>query len=301
MAKQPRYLNTLVTLSPARNNITNYKINHESMIPDKLLELTKTQLLDIAEAMELEGVTSFRKAILISRIVEVFKNEAGDGYSDVPENQTKAVVQTVESVGSSDSFAEHQMNQQPSPPLQDTYDDVEDLPWRYNQTKLVFLIRDPYCIYGYWDINEHYWQNLPDRVTIQLYDITDTSDIKQAPLLTEAAVDHVGTYYFTELNPNRKYRGVLGFYNQDNSFQHITESNEVALPRDSVSDDIDLEWYAAGMWDGVFGQSGGVLEKYIEIEQISGSSMRLIERHHWKVPEAMSSPGAVSSTENVRS
>lgn len=86
---------------------------------------------------------------------------------------------------------------------------VFDLPWSYDDDRLVLLVRDPWTLFTYWDFH-------PETVERATAELTGPSRMLMRVLVLSGREKHVvkeldvdlgwRSYYFYELEPNRDYR-----------------------------------------------------------------------------------------------
>ena len=123
---------------------------------------------------------------------------------------------------------------------------LNELPFSYNETKLVLLVRDPYWAFSYWDFSGETWNWIQKKFSeesnlkpmMRIYDL----DAKRSyhlliSLETKNWYLHLGT-------PDHRYVAELGLGDGNTRFYRIARSNEVRTPRDSPSEEIDPEWNA---------------------------------------------------------
>lgn len=120
-------------------------------------------------------------------------------------------------------------------------------PDRYNENYLVLLVRDPHCIFGYWELSEDQmdlvarecccsWGDVP--LVLRVYDFTGLAvggreghgyfDIDVHPL--------ANNYYVQEVNANHSYCVDLGIITAEGRFVTLLRSNVVQTSRDSMAD-----------------------------------------------------------------
>jgi hypothetical protein len=131
----------------------------------------------------------------------------------------------------------------------DMFDSIPDLPKVYGKNKMVFMIRDPFNGFVYWNIKDDLAKKhkLDDQTLnkyLRVYDITDddspetsfaTYDIKINP--------NANSWYINFPKPNRTYVIDYGYF-KNNRFVTVIRSNSATLPRTEVSQvsDEKSEW-----------------------------------------------------------
>jgi hypothetical protein len=125
-----------------------------------------------------------------------------------------------------------------------------ELPFSYNQTRVVLMVRDPYWLYGYWDFSgETYhglanlfgnWERVP--LTMRIYEVTNGQEVSLNHLYDLPLEHYARSWYIHVDGPQRSYMVDLGYIHPLEGFVTLSRSNMVTTPRDSISDVIDEEW-----------------------------------------------------------
>lgn len=132
-------------------------------------------------------------------------------------------------------------------------DKYSELPAGYNDTKIVVMVRDPYWIYAYWEVNQDKIEEIKRMVGIswdhsktilRIYDVTDIIfDGSNAHRYFDIElIGFVNNWYINTGAPDRSYCVDIGVLTPDNRFYLVARSNVVTTPRDTVSDILDEEW-----------------------------------------------------------
>src|SRR3989339_241957 len=136
---------------------------------------------------------------------------------------------------------------------------VFEPPYNYNDNKIVLMVRDPYWLYTYWEINENKIREIKRELgenlggaslILRIYNTSDWNffDIKVGA--------HVGNWYINVGRPNTSYCVDIGYLTSDGIFMCSARSNVVTTPRDSMSEIIDEEWMIPD-WEMMYALSGG--------------------------------------------
>lgn len=133
-----------------------------------------------------------------------------------------------------------------------------ELPFSYNQTLLVLLVRDPYWAYGYWDFSAQTWDWIQDffrtepriRVILRIHDL-DRGGYDDLDVQLEAK-----NWYLHLARPNTSFEAELGLLDSHGKFHLIAKSNRIRTPRDTPSDVIDPHW-GASEFNELYKLSGG--------------------------------------------
>ena len=122
--------------------------------------------------------------------------------------------------------------------------DFQDLPFSYNETKLIVLVRDPEWAYAYWDFSGETWQWIQDfkhrdpkiAFKIRVHNIDQKS-------FWDCDVDVEAKNWYLNLGiPNTTFELELGFIDSYGRFHLIAKSNRIKTPRNGPSDKIDEQW-----------------------------------------------------------
>ncbi|MEI0566601.1 DUF4912 domain-containing protein [Brachyspira pulli] len=129
--------------------------------------------------------------------------------------------------------------------IPDEVDIVRELPDRYNETKLVLMMRDPEWCFFYWDISDSdiskYSLN-GKRISVRIFHVFGY-DITNGEMHKEVEVNYIyGDRYINLALPHAYFIGELGFYDENNRFIVLARSNMIYAPRDSISNVYDEEW-----------------------------------------------------------
>ncbi len=154
-------------------------------------------------------------------------------------------------------------------------------PARYNENYLVLLVRDPHCIFSYWEFSDEQmglvakefdceWGEVP--LIMRVYDLTGLNfagdnahsyfDIALHPL--------ANNFYIKEVNSNHSYCADLGVVTPEGRFVTLLRSNVVQTPRDSLADGSGV--LMADLLDRLTGRTAEVGEQ-TATETFSSSSV----------------------------
>ncbi|HAZ23175.1 MAG TPA: hypothetical protein DCY84_12545 [Firmicutes bacterium] len=134
------------------------------------------------------------------------------------------------------------------------------LPGPYNETKVVLLVRDPYWLYAYWEIENTVredlireygsWEQLP--LVLRVYDLSGTDSdtgaagVYGAPCPVSSFDVPVSpasaSWYIYAGEPGHCFYVELGVVTGSGRYHLIARSNRITTPADSVSDIVDDEW-----------------------------------------------------------
>lgn len=153
-----------------------------------------------------------------------------------------------------------------------------NFPRSYGENGIVLLVRDPHCIYSYWEITDDKFKEVAgilgsdfsrSRETLRVYDASNEP-------WSSHDIDVSGgarNWYINVLKPNRTYIVDIGFLSPDGRFIVMARSNPVTTPRDGPSDIIDEEWMTID-FERIYALSGG-----FGIGKSSGEIKKMMEKH----------------------
>jgi len=120
-------------------------------------------------------------------------------------------------------------------------------PASYNENSVMLLVRDPNCIFAYWEISSEQmdlvagefgrpWGEIP--LTLRVYDLTGLGhDRDKAHGSYDLTVHSLANnYYFTDVLANHSYCVDLGVISPDGRFVCLLRSDVIQTPRDSLAD-----------------------------------------------------------------
>lgn len=174
------------------------------------------------------------------------------------------------------------------------------LPHEYGEERITVLSRDPYTLFGYWEVRqerldaERRAAGGDGKLCIRVYDVTGiTFDGRNATSTFDQEVhDRVGSWYFNLARPSHCFCADIGILSRDGRFRTITRSNMVSMPRDAVSDIVDQSWTLADEeFMKLYGYPGGVpsgLSSAQIREFVAQRAQHAVSSH------GMSSPGLFS-------
>lgn len=157
------------------------------------------------------------------------------------------------------------------------------IPERYNENYLVLLVRDPYCLFAYWELTAEQqelitkefgcsWGGVP--LLLRLYDVTGLNfDGRNAHSFKDISVHALAdNFYLHDLEANKGYCVDLGVITPDGRFITIIRSNIVSTPRDTLAD--GSVWEMADLLDREVKKP---VEKATEINTISSAEFYNVE------------------------
>ncbi|MFC1478894.1 DUF4912 domain-containing protein [Candidatus Margulisiibacteriota bacterium] len=230
---------------------------------------TKTELLKIAQGLSLPGVKSLKKTDLVDKILKA-----------QTKTDTVAITQDFNPADTGSSWAGHHTSEQETVEdskyyegfIQQTFPKPEwALPQKYDDTKVVLLIRDPFWLHSFWEINSATVDDIQNKlghntfstsqVVLRVYDVTDiVFDGANAHNYSDISVGEALSWYIRVPASNRSYCVEVGYKTEDGRFFAVARSNVIGAPNHTVSDVIDEEWMAVEgktFFDKMYALSGG--------------------------------------------
>ncbi len=169
----------------------------------------------------------------------------------------------------------------------------QDLPQNYGDNKIVLMVRDPYWVHCYWEINQSrieearaQFGDLWDQTKpiLRVYDITNVQfNGENANGSFDIELTGNATNWYINVGaPNRSYCVDIGIVAPDNRFFVLARSNPVVTPRDGMSEILDEQWMDIDC-EKMYALSGGfdvgagslelreLMEKKLRAEEASGA------------------------------
>ncbi|WP_418790596.1 DUF4912 domain-containing protein [Phosphitispora sp. TUW77] len=117
----------------------------------------------------------------------------------------------------------------------------------YCENSVMLLVRDPHCIFAYWEISSvqmdliagefgRPWGEIPLKLII--YDLTGIGQDRDKAHDSFNITVHslANNYYINDVKPNHSYCADLGVVSPDGIFVCLLRSDVVQTPRDSLAD-----------------------------------------------------------------
>lgn len=119
-------------------------------------------------------------------------------------------------------------------------------PELYSESYLVLLVRDPHCIYAYWELSPEVRKNLKQQfrgnreqhIRLRLFDFTGLEENDDSPYTFCDIIVHpmADNYFIKNLEANRSYQAELGVALEEGSFLTLLKSKTVHTPRNSTAE-----------------------------------------------------------------
>ncbi|MGE4357775.1 MAG: DUF4912 domain-containing protein [Candidatus Omnitrophota bacterium] len=271
-----------------------------------LAKFTKEELLELAKKLKIIGRYAYTKDELIEKIIKKYKaldKKVGKKKDKAPsEKKLPKIIEKVKKVVSrprkkketpSVSQGEKRIEERaprpyweapvepsqaiPQPEKKEVSVTVTSppeesfiFPRAYGDTKIVLLVRDPWWLHAYWEVNSQKEEELRRELgedlylrskrILRVYDITDVVfDGNNAHSYFDIEIKGGADNWYIEVGkPNRSWCVDLGLLTPDKKFKLICRSNVVRTPRFGMSEITDEEWMSLeeDYWK-LFGVAGG--------------------------------------------
>ena len=138
---------------------------------------------------------------------------------------------------------------------------LPELPRGYGDNTIWLMVRDPNCLYTYWEIRSEVEQQALSRLggvrndvtsVLRVYDLT----YRAKPAFFDITLQNMADDWYVQVGANRCYVIEIGLRHRDGRFIALARSNEVTTPRDGMSEVMDEEWMDID-FDKVYALSGG--------------------------------------------
>jgi hypothetical protein len=170
-----------------------------------------------------------------------------------------------------------------------------ELPDNYGDNQIYLLVRDPYWIYSYWEIQEGHQQYHLSQLggnwesVVSVLRVYDTTEKGKAPSSYDIMLQNMVRCWYLNTHPNHSYYVEIGLLHRDGRFICLARSNHVTTPRSGMSEVIDEQWMSVD-FDKMYALSGG-----FQVGKSSAELRSLMEERFKNAITSGSGAGAVSS------
>lgn len=139
---------------------------------------------------------------------------------------------------------------------------ARELPANYGDNQIFIMVRDPYWIYAYWEIQKEREEAALNQLggnwneVKSILRVYDTTDKNNRPVFFNIDLSGLARTWYIEGQPNRSYVVEIGLLHNDGRFIPLARSNEVTTPRAGMSEIIDEQWMAID-FEKMYALSGG--------------------------------------------
>lgn len=129
-----------------------------------------------------------------------------------------------------------------------------ELPGGYGDNRIVAMVRDPYWLFAYWEINEDKRKEIRERYgpsswdeasqVIRIFDVTgiDFNGMNAVAYYDIGVGAFTSSWHIPVSRPNRTYMIERGLVLRSGEYVTLARSNFVTTPADQISSIIDEEW-----------------------------------------------------------
>ncbi len=170
-----------------------------------------------------------------------------------------------------------------------------ELPDNYGDNQIYLLVRDPYWIYSYWEIQEDYQRQHLAKLggswesVVSVLRVYDTTEVGKTPSFSDIVLQNMVKSWYINTQPNHNYFVEIGLLHRDGRFICLARSNRVTTPRSGMSEIIDDQWMSID-FDKMYALSGG-----FQVGKSSEELRKLMEERFRNAITSGSGAGAVSS------
>lgn len=234
-------------------------------------------LAQMARSMGLPGWHSMRKDELVQALVSHAKQKAKKGSnghaatSVLERESTPASRRTAKSAKDQERLRELRSQFAEGRQLRSATDVDSN---RHIEDKLVVMVRDPYWLHVYWELNPRsveraqsalgqHWHGT--RPVLRVFRVaSDGAAVLHREIQIHGGVSH---WYVDVQNPPQQYRMEIGYLTAAGSFYCLARSNTVTTPPAGTSDSVDENWVDIDQnADRIFAMSGGYSQRGTSLE-----------------------------------
>jgi|SRR5690554_4315003 len=206
------------------------------MSPENLVRMSKEELLKLARKKNIPNRSRMNKADLIKNLNNLVSEEKNKMTE--PSNQAHPTPYMAP--------GEMVTAEEISPVVEEGW----EVPFSYNETLVVLMVRDPYWLYSYWDFNSEVvnrlsrifgaWDKVP--LNLRVYDLGNGEGQPEQNFFDVSVNPHIKNWYINTNQSNHRFQVDLGYFTPSGQFISLARSNIVTTPRDGISEIIDEEW-----------------------------------------------------------
>jgi len=182
----------------------------------------------------------------------------------------------------------------PSPKVEVSHR-LQELPDNYGDNQVYLLVRDPYWLYAYWEIQEDHQRHHLAKLggswdsVVSVLRVYDTTEEGKSPSVSDIVLQNMSKCWYINTQPNHSYFAEIGLLHSDGRFLCLVRSNHVTTPRSGMSEIIDDQWMSID-FDKIYALSGG-----FQVGKSSEELRNLMEERFKNAITSGSGVGAVSS------
>lgn len=175
-----------------------------------------------------------------------------------------------------------------------------ELPADYGDHKLVMMVRDPYWVHLYWELQGERIESALQSVSQSIEEvrcilrITPTSGGDIFDVDTDF---RTGNQYLQLSPPGASFYVEIGFLTREGRFEALARSNTITLPLDRPSEVIDERWMTSEEeFQRIYQLSGGSSQRGLDSAEALAARGESVDFASWEAG-SFSSPGFTSETE----
>src|SRR5579871_1493984 len=247
------------------------------MTRDKLQQLSRKELGDVARKRGIDGWHEMKKDELIAKILRQpavpakvkskdpvvsskqrpnSKTEAKPSSNGVHKTQRTAARETGSGSGagiSSEELVERAKFDVGVPTRDLSAKTPKSLPTGYGKDRIVVMVRDPFWLHAYWELTHQSIQRAEAalgqdwhtaRPILRVMDVSAHDTTSTSEAIVKDIEIHGGcqNWYIEVQQPPKSYRVDIGYASRRGQFFVLARSNVVSTPRANVSDTLDENW-----------------------------------------------------------
>ncbi len=127
-------------------------------------------------------------------------------------------------------------------PPQPYIDRGPQLPEHYGDDKLVAMVRDPFWVFLYWELEGPLGRQAPSSYFGQKENWALKIFCLSENISSFVSVQHWARNWYLQVYPAKRYRFELGYFESGGNFVPVVSSKEVETPRSGPSEDLSRTW-----------------------------------------------------------
>jgi hypothetical protein len=171
----------------------------------------------------------------------------------------------------------------------------QELPDNYGDNQIYLLVRDPYWLYAYWEIQEEHQRHHLAKLggswerVVSVLRVYDTTEEGKSPAVSDIVLENMSKFWYINTQPHHSYFAEIGLLHCDGRFICLARSNHVTTPRSGMSEIVDEQWMSVD-FDKMYALSGG-----FQVGKSSAELRKLMEERFKHAITSGSGAGSVSS------
>lgn len=136
------------------------------------------------------------------------------------------------------------------------------LPDNYGDNLIYAMVRDPYWIFVYWELQAYHVDSVLRTLqavkedTSTILRVYDLSSCEKGTCFFDIQLQGMVRNWYIHVHPGRRYVVEIGLLHKDGRFAALARSNVVEAPRATMSDVLDEKWAGAEM-DKIYAAAAG--------------------------------------------